>query len=512
MDRRTWISTKLLDLAENMPPTERGPIGHLQQVRSFQQRHTDKLPPKGLPPEQNQLALPLIRLVEAYSIEHFDRVLRTLNKLFPNLPLQDYEHGRLAKLDEMLRSLTATSWWRFGTLVREARGRILVGPVSIIRDLPVTVDYIDVTLHHVLPSVAVLTLDVRLTDEASEDLNDVYACSRLSEVTFRSLLRWQSGHVEVPAELIRRRCVRAWLDELRAQIELALKGYLDYGMFGSARMARPRLPAVEVYSIHGDADFSSDEWRRQAHRWLESYGIELEGHSYRSPDQLFQWPHDERHGRGTSSHILLIARERHVNLIADVEAYGGVDNAICYHATDRLDGLVSVIVVGRLLEQARRVTEELRRRVFRRIEARTRGFRLRRVILAAGLHTELLGQSIVLSRLKAEFARGEEWIAHSMRPWSKLKVVRRLDSGNKGLDENILQWIHFEFERVQEHLDIARDAFGKYYMAQNTRAMLWLTVTVLALAAVQVGIVLDLEALGRAAIDDIVRMVYVWGK
>ena len=335
----------------------------------------------------------MIRLAEAYSIEHFDRVRTTLQRLFPDLPQQDYEGGRLGRVDDILRSLNATSWWRIGTLLRDRRGRMFAGPVSVIQDLPASVDYIEVALHHILPSVAVLTFDVRLSDKVSENLNDVQVSAYLSEVTFRSLLRWQAGHVEVPAELIRRRCVRAWLDRLRAGIEMTLEGYLWRGLFGSAGRARPRLPAVEVFCVHGEADLSSEEWRGRARWWLKSYGIALEGHSYQSAHALFQWPQNERAGRGASSHILLVASERYLARIGSVEMYGGAGNAIQFHAKDGLDGLVSAIVVGRLLEHARRVTEELRQRVFRRIEAGTRGFRLKRLTLPAGLHTELLGQS-----------------------------------------------------------------------------------------------------------------------
>ena len=129
-------------------------------------------------------------------------------------------------------------------------------------------------------------------------------------------------------------------------------------MFGSTKIARPRLPAVEVYCVHGDAEFSSEEWRGRARSWLESYGIALEFGSYRAAHALFQWPQPERQDRRVSSHILVIAREKYLARIGSVEAYGGVVN-----------------------------------------EAGAKGFPLKRLSLPAGLHTELMGQSIVLSRL-----------------------------------------------------------------------------------------------------------------
>ena len=121
-----------------------------------------------------------------------------------------------------------------------------------------------------------------------------------------------------------------------------------------------------------------------------------------------------------------------------------------------------------------------------------------------------MGQSIVLSRLKAEFLRGEEWIAYSMREWNELEVVPRLEGGESGLDTNARQWIHLEFETVQGYLDLARDAFQGYYVAYHTRAMLWLTLAVLVLATVQVGVVSYLGTWGWAIVKGIVQIVGGW--
>ena len=348
MTARTWISATLLDLAEGLPAAQRGPLSYLQLVRSFQRQHAAEPSSKGQPPGGNRLSLPLIRLTEAYSIENFDRVRATLQRLFPAITQQNYEADWLDNVDESLRSLTASSWWRIGTLVRDKRRHIFSLPVSVIPELPMSVDYIDVALHHLLPSVAVLTLDVHLSEQASDALTDVQAAPYISEVTLRSLFRWQAGHVEVPAGSVRQRYVRAWLDRLRAGIEIALKRHLGRGMFGSAGTERPRLPAVEVYCIHGDADFDSKDWQVRARWWLDSYGIACGAISYQSAQALFQWPRKERYSQEVSSHILLISSDKYLTRKGDVERYGGAEHAIRHHVTDELDALISAIVVTQI--------------------------------------------------------------------------------------------------------------------------------------------------------------------
>lgn len=123
MISRAWISTKLLDFAESLPETKAGPFHYLQLVRSHQRRRIDQLTHRGSPPKGASLSLPLIRVLEAYSIENFDLLRLTLQRLFPGRAFQYPGQDRLSELDRSLRSLTASSWWRIGTLVRD-RGKI----------------------------------------------------------------------------------------------------------------------------------------------------------------------------------------------------------------------------------------------------------------------------------------------------------------------------------------------------------------------------------------------------
>ena len=250
MTARTWINDKLLDLAESLPATQWGPLSSLQSLRSEQRKSAADAPLAVAPPKGTRLSLAFIRLAEAYPIEHFDRVHATIQSFFPTT-YGGFTASTLDRLDAELRSFTFASRWSIGILSRESRRHQRV--ISVMPKLPTSVDYIPVEMHNILPSVAVLTFDVHLTELASDELNAVQAAACLPEVKLRSLLAWQAGHSKVVGSSTRP-CVRAWVDRFRARVETALNRHLGRGIFGSVATERPRLPIVEVYFINGDAD------------------------------------------------------------------------------------------------------------------------------------------------------------------------------------------------------------------------------------------------------------------
>ena len=115
-----------------------------------------------------------------------------------------------------------------------------------------------------------------------------------------------------------------------------------------------------------------------------------------------------------------------------------------------------------------------------------------RLVLPAALHAELLRQSILMNRLKAEFSREEKWLAGSMRGWRDLVAVWSRSAEKGGFDVRTLARIHFGLETVQTHLDLAHEAFSRYYTAHNTRAIYWLTIAILIFTLVQVAASLKL--------------------
>lgn len=113
---RVRLAGKLLDLAESLPETKRGPIHHLQVLRGFQRQHAAEPARSSRPPEGNHLTLACLRLHEAYPIEYFERLRRAIQTLFPDLSRQSGHRDVLHELDESIRSLNADGWWKIGVL------------------------------------------------------------------------------------------------------------------------------------------------------------------------------------------------------------------------------------------------------------------------------------------------------------------------------------------------------------------------------------------------------------
>ena len=360
----------LLDFAEALPEAKRGPINYLQTVRGFQRKHADEPTRDAKPPADNHIALASIRLVEAYSIENFDRVRLAIDRLFPDLRRMDPSRSDLLnELEQSIRSLNAGGWWNIGMLVRERGRRFFAVPVRELPQIPTEVEWIHVHVHHILPSIAILVFDVQLTDDAATELNRVQARAYLPETSFRSLLHWQSGHSELPAEWVRQRQLRSWIDSLRSDVEDALKRLVGDGLFSIAARRRLRLPAIESYLVSSTDVAFSDDWEKKARGWLESYGIEPIFNSYRSDDTFFQWPQiEQRHGAVVSGHLLTVWREKYLTTIQHPQAYGGETNAVLHHVDDAMNSLMPAVVTLQLLRQSRKVIEELRERVFKRID------------------------------------------------------------------------------------------------------------------------------------------------
>ncbi len=481
---KAWLGGKMLDLAEALPEAKRGPIHYLQSIRGFHREHANDPTWDARPPAGSHVEIASVRLIEAYSIENFDYLERAIQRLFPKLPSGGARRDTLAELDQSIRSLNAGSWWNIGTVVRLRQRHGYALPVRELPSLPPAVESIRVQAHSILPSIVLLTYDVRLTEDAAAELNRIQSQPYVPEVAFRSLLRPDSGHSEYPVDWVRQRHVRGWVDGLRAEVERVLGEFAPPGLFRVSAGA-PRLPAIEVYLLSEGDTALSDDWQTRSRCWLNSYGIESTFGVYRSENALFQWSRTESQWRGVTGHVLAVSREKYLAQIKNPEAYSGDKQAVLYHVEDELNGLIPIVAIVRLLAHTREVVKAQRERVFRRIYTEPfLGYM--RLTLPTRMQLELVAESMLLERLKVEFLRHQDRLSRRMRGWDALKFVPKHASRDGDLHTDAFTWIQDEVETLQEHLGLARQAFGEHFTAQNTRAIYWLSVAVLALTVVQV--------------------------
>ena len=91
---KSTLSGRLLDFAESLPEVKRGPLHHLQQVRHYQRRHAEQ--DNATPPDGASIKLGSIRLIEAYSVEQFSRLVRSVEKIFPGVGPKRFDRGSIA--------------------------------------------------------------------------------------------------------------------------------------------------------------------------------------------------------------------------------------------------------------------------------------------------------------------------------------------------------------------------------------------------------------------------------
>jgi hypothetical protein len=422
----------------------------------------------------------MMRLIDAYPVEHFDQLRKALEALFPKLPAHSSQ--TIQEIDESIRSLNAGSWWNLGHIVRTKTTRQFDTPVGHLPGLPAHVEEIDVQVHHILPSIAALSFDVWLTDAAAEQLRHIHDATYSSEITFFSLLRPQRGYSVADHGFIRPRKIREWVDGLRADVEGELHG--PPGLFGRMSRPQPRLPAIELYLVSGTPDGLSARWLDGARGLLRTYGIDS-SLAYCDGRALYQWRRASRILTEPMAHVLLLSQEAALARIRCPHGYRTDVSAIVSHEQDELRGLLPVVVADELLQHTDRTIQSLREKAFRRMKSGMLGF-LRSMSLPTGLHDRLLVESMQLARLRSEFVRSERWIALKMRPWRSLASLSRLDNQDRNLADEALTGIKEHFDASESHLSLTRDAFSEYFAAKNTWIIFWLTVVVSVLTVVQV--------------------------
>lgn len=475
------LSGKLLDFAESLPEVKRGPLHHLQQVRHYQRLHAER--DNANPPDAATIKLGSIRLIEAYSLEQFSGLVESLERLFPNG--DDFGgRDRAAKIESVIRSLSAGSWFNVGRIVRERRRHLLTRPYRELPGLPVQIRSINVNVEHIMPSLAVLTFDLEITDDGARELQSIHDRSYLGEVTLRSLLKWDRGHSETPADRARTQATRSWVDALRASTERALRPFVEPGLFSGRTDRRPKLPAVEIYLFESGGGTRDEAWERQTRRWLDSYGIGWTYDVYRSDADLFQWPRRGRYEVEVSSHIHVAFREQYRAEIKDPKAYGGEERAILHYVEDGLRALMPYVVLREVLWGITESVQRLREQVFTLVGNSARVF-FRVMRNPTSLNAQLLRHSMLLARLKSELALQSRWFEHEMRVWKDLAWLPKMRDKDLRLPEHASEWVTGELDVVDTHLELARRAFGEYFTARNTRAIYWLTIAALTLAAVQ---------------------------
>jgi len=185
---RLALARKYLDCAEVLPKFGGGPIAMLQSVREHQRKESERAHERSRPPQDTRIELLSFRLIEIFPAEEIDQLRGVILRHFPSLD-DEWRHELFSDdLRYQAENLFGTAWWNLGFLVRDFKGRIFGGQACPMENLPPEVNYIQVGLGKISPSLFVVTLDVHLDDVATETLLRMQDAKYLPEIRFHRLL------------------------------------------------------------------------------------------------------------------------------------------------------------------------------------------------------------------------------------------------------------------------------------------------------------------------------------
>jgi len=365
---RNTLGRKYLDWAEKLPKFGGGVIAMLQQTREDQRKQSEDAYTRSRPPQNTEIEYLYFRLIEMFHIEDCDQLMEGLLHLFPSLN-EDWriEHRYfLSFFRHQAGRISRSAYLNLGHIVREREGRLFAGSYREMSELPAEVDYIGVWLHKILPSVFVVTLDVHLTDGATQRLLELQNRYYLPKIRFKKLVPWGTtgfGYSAIPAEVVMRQEILGWLKRLRGKVEACIKPFVSGYFMQQSSDKIARLPVIEVYALRGIPEGKEplNAWMKTARGWWESLGFSFYGYNTYSDGKILFVTQDTDldDGLSKSAHRLVVLWKPYLASIS-TEGFGRDEGAVAHHTEYKLTAMLPIIAVSEFLEFSQRNIEKLR--------------------------------------------------------------------------------------------------------------------------------------------------------
>jgi hypothetical protein len=467
---RVLISNKYLDWAEHLPKFNGSFVMNLQDIREDQRSRAEKEFRRSRPPEGTKIEYLYFRLIEIFHIEEFDKLLEGLIRLFPGLQDNSRNRDFLTDFRKLAGTIAGGGMYRLGLIYRDLKGKFFFsGSHCEIKDLPPEVTYVAVALHKVLPSIMFVTLDVHLTEEATERLLALQERYFLPKTRFFNLTPWKAarGYSQESIEIVRANEIFAWIDNLRGRVEKCIRSFCD-GYFMQQISEKPRLPAIEVYGLKGlpEGEEAFQKWSNEARDWSESLGFHFHYDTYSDGKTLFTWSHTDSVHR-YKGYRLTVLWKPYVESLKSSPSEGEERDAIMHYTEYTLDAILPCIGVIEFLISARRNVERLRQVVFGSMRIRS----LPRYTLNKHikLNNIIKRESMLLDRIAMEFEQRTNYIRYEMEPVQDMKETKTIPDGKQGgnLRDIMIESVKFDIGLLKKHLSLITTSFSEYLAARN---------------------------------------------
>ena len=473
---RAKITKAILDKVEALSKAQNPYIKSLQSERVHHREQAQTTFERSRPPQNTQLELLTIRLIDVFQFEEFEKLRISLKKMFPGL--ERFHGGETFEeyFEKLGSSLNPGGWMNIGLIYRDKPR--LGGNNFHLSSLPETVDSVQVELHKILPSLIAITLDIHLHSNANDTLMNLHNQKYLPEARIESYypIDKSFGVSQWSAERSMEQAVIGWLEEIRKGVEDSVNPYISgYFMQQSTKFAK--LPAIEVYGLKRNERRKKyfATWANDARDWFASLGFQLHWNTFNDKSFAYSWSHKSNYDDNNKipSRILLFWDEfiKDVNL----EMYDGNEKFAMirktrYFLNSMLIPFVAIEFLGDKIEKIKKYRVNVFTSMVKKLVGNS-NFK-KQIKLYAALQQDRR----VVERFLLEFDQYKEYIERKFSESEPEKLTytnftARRELPNKNLSEGILNEINYLKKTYKEHMSFLNTAFSEYIEMLNVDAI-----------------------------------------
>lgn len=486
------LSNKILDLAEILPRFRGGTIASLQAIRERQRKWSTKRLEKRQAPIDASVELRQLTLIVTFEFEEFKTIQSGLKRLFPkNEKILNFIKD-LKKNENKINSL---SWNNIGLIVKE-KSRSFPGTEVVVDDLPNDIEYVSLSYHRILPSVAAVVFDFKLVDKVSSRLKSLQDQEYLNPVVFKKLLPFnklphsysmgggQSGAYEAIVREV-------------SSIKCDLKKWIKNN-FKWCNQIMDTTSFVDVYEISGNPTDPEifKTWKNENRGWLADFGITMEGF-----------------GTYINDEIIYCRSKSDDRFVIDADIITKIQNTKESEYGDFLEFKVTAIAVtsslNSLIEKYRDRLELLRANGFKSLINSNRG-----ILKKASSVQELKRLVAQINRVEHEINQSCDWILHSA---SEIGLLKEPFKGNEvNLGELLVDNLKYQISSVKESASIIDTGLTNYLSVQSIYVMYklqkWMFIlSVVVTIATIVGVISSWSNL-KPIVENIIKIAKLYCK
>jgi hypothetical protein len=459
------ISIKLTFIKGHIFETLRG-------LKREQDRESTDTFTKTRPPEGVEIEYPYFRLFDIFQIEDANKLLKGLRKLFPYFNDPFIEGHYNENFIRNATGMTVGEWLNIGCLYKENKGRRFYGRSSKINELPSFVDYINVELHKILPSIFVITYDVHLNDNLINKLIELQSTKYLPDIKLRNIIPYHKGSVGysmLPAELVMERNIGEWFTNLRYSVEDCLKNYIKGEFLNDKSKLYNHLPSIEVFIFKGlpETRKAIINWINKSNRWLGSLGLHYLFINAFTNGKLFFIPKTlQTYDNGIPSYRIIISYEAYVKSL-NKEIKGKIEKgAVIYKSQNILTSMQSPLVIFELLRRFEIKFKKIRQEVFQTINSS--GIREYILIRDIMLSNSVLRASSLYDRISKDYHLESKNITRQLKEVSDMIEINNSIKGKVlHLDIELNKGINNRIRILKEHVEFAMNWLAQFLSLRN---------------------------------------------